>query len=69
MLRGALYELQRSLKDEPFSADEVESTKAFLDGYVLLFAQTDARHHGRACHCHAGEEFAAAQIKIFGRDV
>jgi zinc protease len=51
-LRGALYELQRSLKDEPFSAEEVESTKAFLDGYVLLFAQTDARKLGYALDDH-----------------
>jgi zinc protease len=51
-LRAALYELARSLKDEPFSADEVESTKAFLDGYVLLFAQTDARKLGYALDDH-----------------
>jgi zinc protease len=51
-LRGALYELQRSLKDEPFSKEEVESTKSFLDGYVLLFAQTDARKLGYALDDH-----------------
>ncbi len=46
--RAALYELQRSLTDEPFSKEEVESTKAFLAGYTLLFAQTDARRLGYA---------------------
>jgi zinc protease len=47
-LRAALYELERSLKDEPFSAEEVEQTKGFLDGYILLFDQTDARKLGYA---------------------
>ena len=47
-LRGALYELSRSLKEEPFSASEVEATKGFLDGYILLFAQTDERKLGYA---------------------
>jgi zinc protease len=47
-LRAALYELGRTLGPEPFTADEVESTKAFLDGYVRLFAQTDARKLGYA---------------------
>ncbi len=47
-LRAALYELQRTLKDEPFSSDEVERTKGFLTGYILLFAQTDARRLGYA---------------------
>ena len=51
-LRGALYELARTLKDEPFGPDEVESTKAFLDGYLLLFAQTDARKLGYALDDH-----------------
>ena len=46
--RAALYELQRSVSDEPFSAEEVETTKGFLDGYVLLYAQTDARKLGYA---------------------
>jgi zinc protease len=47
-LRAALYELARSLGEEPFSADEVEQTKGFLDGYILLFDQTDARRLGYA---------------------
>ena len=47
-VRAALYELARSLKDEPFTADEVEQTKGFLDGYILLFDQTDARRLGYA---------------------
>ncbi len=47
-LRAALYELERSTTNEPFSKDEVESTKQFLDGYILLFAQTDARKLGYA---------------------
>jgi zinc protease len=47
-LRGALYELKRTLNDEPFSEQEVESTKGFLDGYLLLFAQTDERKLGYA---------------------
>jgi zinc protease len=47
-LRAALYELQRSLKDEPFTAAEVEQTKGFLDGYILLFDQTDMRRLGFA---------------------
>jgi zinc protease len=51
-LRAALFELQRSVKDEPFTKDEVESTKAFLDGYVLLFAQTDGRKLGYAMDDH-----------------
>src|SRR5207302_10135753 len=38
--RAALYELQRSAGEEPFSDAEVERTKSFLDGYVLLYAQT-----------------------------
>ena len=42
-LRAALYEVQRSLGDEPFAAEEVEQTKGFLDGYLLLFDQTDER--------------------------
>ena len=46
--RAALYELQRSVTVEPFSAEEVERTKGFLDGYVLLYAQTDARKLGYA---------------------
>jgi zinc protease len=33
---------------EPFSDEEVARTRAFLDGYVLLFAQTDARKLGYA---------------------
>lgn len=47
-LRAALFELARTGGDEPFSADEVERTKSFLDGYVLLYAQTDARRLGYA---------------------
>jgi len=47
-VRAALYELARSLGDEPFSAEEVEQTKGFLDGYILLFDQTDARKLGYA---------------------
>ena len=47
-LRAALYELARSLTDDPFSAEEVEQTKGFLDGYILLFDQTDARKLGYA---------------------
>jgi zinc protease len=47
-LRAALYELQQSLNAEPFSDTEVSETKGFLDGYVLLFAQTDARKLGYA---------------------
>jgi zinc protease len=46
--RAALYELQRSTGDEPFSEAEVERTKGFLDGYVLLYAQTAARRLGYA---------------------
>jgi zinc protease len=47
-LRAALYELQRSQGAEPFSDAEVEQTKGFLDGYILLFDQTDARKLGYA---------------------
>ncbi|MCA1829190.1 MAG: insulinase family protein, partial [Myxococcales bacterium] len=47
-VRAALYELARSLRDEPFSPQEVERTKGFLDGYLLLFDQTDARKLGYA---------------------
>jgi len=47
-LRAALFELQRSLGDEPFSQTEVERSKSFLAGYILLFAQTDARKLGYA---------------------
>ena len=47
-LRAALYELARTFRDEPFSAQEVEQTKGFLDGYILLFDQTDARKLGYA---------------------
>ncbi|MFL5367704.1 MAG: M16 family metallopeptidase [Myxococcales bacterium] len=47
-LRAALSELERSLKEEPFSAEEVEQTKGFLDGYLLLYDQTDARKLGYA---------------------
>ena len=47
-VRAALYQLQRSLKDEPFSDEEVARAKGFLDGYVLLWAQTDARKLGFA---------------------
>ena len=46
--RAALYELARSVGEEPFSDEEVERTKGFLDGYVLLYAQTDARKLGYA---------------------
>jgi zinc protease len=47
-VRGALYELARSLKEEPFTPEEVEKTKGFLDGYILLYDQTDARRLGYA---------------------
>ena len=47
-VRAALYELSRSLREEPFTQQEVERTKGFLDGYVLLFDQTDARKLGFA---------------------
>ncbi len=47
-LRAALYELTRSLNDDPFTQQEVEQTKGFLDGYILLFDQTDARKLGYA---------------------
>ncbi|HSP19092.1 MAG TPA: pitrilysin family protein, partial [Myxococcaceae bacterium] len=47
-LRAALYELQRSVREEPFSEEEVTRTRSFLDGYLLLFAQTDARKLGYA---------------------
>ena len=51
-VRAALYELARTLGDEPFSAQEVEQTKGFLDGYILLFDQTDARKLGYALDDH-----------------
>jgi zinc protease len=47
-VRAALYELQRSLQAEPFTPAEVAQTKGFLDGYLLLFDQTDARKLGYA---------------------
>jgi len=47
-VRAALYELARSLGEEPFSPEEVEQSKGFLDGYILLFDQTDARKLGYA---------------------
>src|SRR5713226_1267402 len=47
-LRAALYELRRSLADEPFSSAEIEQTNGFLDGYILLFDQTDQRKLGYA---------------------
>ena len=47
-LRTALYELGRTLGEEPFSEEEVAQTKGFLDGYLLLFDQTDARKLGYA---------------------
>ena len=47
-VRAALHELQRSLTAEPFSDDEVSRTKGFLDGYLLLFDQTDGRKLGYA---------------------
>lgn len=47
-VRAALYELSRSLNEEPFSQAEVDQTKGFLDGYLLLFDQTDARRLGYA---------------------
>src|SRR5262249_42931368 len=47
-VRAALYELARSMGEEPFSPQEVEKTKGFLDGYLLLFDQTDARKLGYA---------------------
>jgi zinc protease len=51
-LRAALYELERSVKAEPFTDAEVEATKGFLEGYVLLWAQTDARRLGYAMDDH-----------------
>jgi len=45
-LRAALYELSRTLEGDPFAEDEVQQTKGFLDGYILLFDQTDARKLG-----------------------
>ena len=47
-VRAALYELARSLKEEPFTQQEVDQTKGFLDGYLLLYDQTDARRLGYA---------------------
>jgi zinc protease len=47
-VRAALYQLERSLTVEPFSSAEVARAKGFLDGYVLLWAQTDARKLGYA---------------------
>ena len=47
-LRAALSELGRSLAEEPFTQAEVDQTKGFLDGYLLLFDQTDARRLGYA---------------------
>jgi zinc protease len=47
-VRAALYQLERSLTVEPFSDAEVARAKGFLDGYVLLWAQTDARKLGYA---------------------
>ena len=47
-VRAALYELQRSVTVEPFTQPEVAQTKGFLDGYLLLFDQTDARKLGYA---------------------
>jgi zinc protease len=47
-VRAALYQLRRSLDAEPFSDEEVARAKGFLDGYVLLWAQTDARKLGYA---------------------
>ena len=47
-LRAALYELSRTLDADPFADDEVQQTKGFLDGYILLFDQTDARKLGYA---------------------
>jgi zinc protease len=47
-VRAALYELERSLGAEPFSPAEVARTKGFLDGYILLFDQTDSRKLGYA---------------------
>ncbi|MDB4965641.1 MAG: family peptidase [Myxococcales bacterium] len=46
--RAALYELQRTVGEEPFSDEEVERTKGFLDGYVLLYAPTDTHKLGFA---------------------
>ena len=47
-VRAALYELARSVNEEPFSKAEVEQAKGFLDGYILLYDQTDARRLGYA---------------------
>jgi zinc protease len=51
-LRAALRELSRSLAEEPFSEAEVTATKGFLDGYMLLYAQTDERKLGFALDDH-----------------
>ncbi len=51
--RAALYELARTVGEEPFTDEEVARTKGFLDGYVLLYAQTDARKLGYALDDHA----------------
>jgi zinc protease len=47
-LRAALYQLHRTLEEEPFADDEVARTKDFLAGYILQFDQTDARKLGYA---------------------
>jgi zinc protease len=58
--RAALYELARTVGEEPFSAEEVERTKGFLDGYVLLYAQTDARKLG-----YALDDFALGKSRAY----
>ncbi len=47
-LRAALYQLHRTLAEEPFTDEEVERTKSFLAGYLLQFDETDARKLGYA---------------------
>ncbi|MBS2025387.1 MAG: insulinase family protein [Deltaproteobacteria bacterium] len=47
-VRAALRELARSVGEEPFTQAEVAKTKGFLDGYILLFDQTDNRKLGYA---------------------
>jgi zinc protease len=63
--RAALYELQRTFGEEPFSEEEVERTKGFLDGYVLLWAQTDARKLGYALDDRAlgGDQDSLAALR------
>jgi zinc protease len=47
-LRAAMFELQKTLTDEPFTDEEVARAKGFLDGYVLMWAETSERRLGYA---------------------